>query len=122
MQTCSIETASNHMDDISAKYNTNDSCVGSSNPGKARGLFSLFGNFVPERLTYNVGWIEYQIGWDYYQDPRDQAKPSGESLFLRKIFRKSLARKIGKNYATTNRLLILSPPQARIDSLSQIHK
>jgi group II intron reverse transcriptase/maturase len=31
-----------------------------------------------------------------------EIRDTGESLFLRKIFRKSLTRKIGKNYATTN--------------------
>jgi hypothetical protein len=30
-----------------------------------RGFYSLFGNFVPERIAYNVGWIKYRSGWSY---------------------------------------------------------
>lgn len=53
------------MDDINLVYNTNRDWIRSSNPGEVRGVFSLFGNFVPERISYNVGWIKYSNGWTY---------------------------------------------------------
>jgi hypothetical protein len=55
------------MDDISVKYNTNREWSRSSNPGSVRGFYSFFGNLAPERIAYNVGWIEYQNGWSYQQ-------------------------------------------------------
>ena len=58
-------TTTNAMDDISIVYNTNREWLRSSNSGKVREFYSLFGNFVPERIAYNVGWIEYQNGWSY---------------------------------------------------------
>lgn len=60
-----VDTKKNAMDDIKLVYNTNRSWERSSNPGSVRGLYSLFGNFVPERVVYNVGWIEYPTGWVY---------------------------------------------------------
>lgn len=53
------------MDDINLVYNTNREWIRSSNPGEVRGVFSLFGNFVPERISYNIGWIKYSNGWAY---------------------------------------------------------
>lgn len=54
-------TTKKAMDDISIVYNTNGEWLRSSNPGGVRGLYSLFGNFVPERIAYNVGWIKFPI-------------------------------------------------------------
>jgi len=53
------------MDDISIVYNTNREWLRSSNPESVRGFYSLFGNFVPEIIAYNIGWIEYQNGWGF---------------------------------------------------------
>ena len=60
-----VATKDKAMDDISIKYNTNREWLRSSNPGSVRGFYSLFGNFVPERIAYNIGWIEYQNGWAF---------------------------------------------------------
>ncbi|ARU57126.1 hypothetical protein OLMES_3083 [Oleiphilus messinensis] len=65
MQVNAIHSTKNAMDDIEVFYNTNRSWLRSSNPGSVRGLYSFFGNFVPERIAYNVGWIEYSNGWNY---------------------------------------------------------
>jgi hypothetical protein len=62
-----VDTKQNAMDDIELVYNTNRGWKRSSNPGSVRGFYSLFGNFVPERVVYNVGWIEYPTGWVYVQ-------------------------------------------------------
>ena len=53
------------MDDISIEYNTNRDWLRSSNPGSVRGIYSLFGNFVPERIAYNIGWVKYSNGWGF---------------------------------------------------------
>jgi len=63
-----IRTKKAAMDDIAVAYNTNRGWLRSSNPGSVRGLYSLFGNFVPERIAYNVGWIQYGQGW-FYRTP-----------------------------------------------------
>ena len=60
-----VSTRRNAMDDVSIAYNSNRGWMRSSNPGRVRGVYSLFGNFVPERIAYNVGWIEYNSGWAY---------------------------------------------------------
>ena len=59
-----ILTSKRAMDDVSLAYNTNRPWLRSSNPGRVRGFYSLFGNFVPERIAYNVGWIQYSR-WIY---------------------------------------------------------
>lgn len=56
------------MDDIKVSYNTNNSWQRSSNPGSVRGIISLFGNFIPERIVYNVGWLKDRGRW-LYQSP-----------------------------------------------------
>lgn len=58
-------TATQAMDDIAIVYSTNRDFVRSSNPGSVRGFYSFFGNVVPERIAYNVGWIRYPWGWEY---------------------------------------------------------
>lgn len=60
-----VEATTKAMDDIDVAYNTNRDWARSSNPGSVRGFFSLFGNFVPERIVYNVGWIKFGTVWDY---------------------------------------------------------
>jgi len=60
-----VSASNKAMDDISIVYNTNREWLGSSNPGEVRGIYSLFGNFVPERISYNIGWIRYQNGWGF---------------------------------------------------------
>lgn len=60
-----IASKNKAMDDISIVYNTNREWLRSSNPGSIRGFYSLFGNFVPERIVYNIGWIKYQNGWGF---------------------------------------------------------
>jgi hypothetical protein len=63
--TKAISVADKAMDDIDLKYNTNRGWGRSSNPGTVTGILSLFGNFVPERVIYNVGWIQYGNTWQY---------------------------------------------------------
>ncbi len=60
-----VVTSSHAMDDVDLKYNTNRSWGRSSNPGSVTGILSLFGNFVPERVIYNVGWLQYGDYWVY---------------------------------------------------------
>jgi hypothetical protein len=54
--------AEEDWDDIKIVYNTNGEWMRSSNPGSVRGVYSLFGNFVPEQIVYNVGWLEFSNG------------------------------------------------------------
>ena len=60
-----VLATSDAMDDIDVRYNTNGDWVRSSNPGSIRGFYSFFGNLVPERVVYNVGWIRFSNGWAY---------------------------------------------------------
>lgn len=60
-----VEATSKAMDDIAVEYNTNGEWVRSSNPGSVRGFYSFFGNFVPERIVYNVGWLKVGGRWFY---------------------------------------------------------
>ena len=73
-----ISVTEKAMDDINVKYNTNAEWGRSSNPGSVRDPSSFFGNFVPERITYNVGWIEYDSGW-YYVMPATEDKDFEET-------------------------------------------
>ena len=63
-----VHSEKQSMDDIKISYNTNNAWQRSSNPGSVRGIVSLFGNFVPERIVYNVGWLEDRGRW-FYQRP-----------------------------------------------------
>lgn len=60
-----VHATTNAMDDIELVYNTNGDYLRSSNPGSVRGFYSLFANVLPERIVYNVGWVEYSNGWGY---------------------------------------------------------
>ena len=73
-----ISSSKHSMDDINLVYNTNREWLRSSNPGSVRGFYSLFGNFVPERIAYNVGWIEYSNGW-FYQSASTADKEFSET-------------------------------------------
>lgn len=73
-----IDTKNLAMDDIAIQYNTNRKWLRSSNPGSVRGVYSLFGNFVPERIAYNIGWIEYSNGWGF-QRAANADKEFGET-------------------------------------------
>lgn len=71
-----VNTKNNTMDDVNLTYNTNRKPLGSSNPGTVDGLISFIANiFVPERVSYNVGYIKYDFGskdpikgWRYIND------------------------------------------------------
>lgn len=60
-----VAATSKAMDDIDVTYNTNGDWLRSSNPGSVRGVFSLFGNLVPERVVYNIGWLKFGNRWRY---------------------------------------------------------
>jgi hypothetical protein len=66
--TNAVNATDKAMDDVDLSYNTNRDWGRSSNPGTVTGFLSLFGNFVPERVIYNVGWIKYSSGWQYRPD------------------------------------------------------
>ncbi len=61
-------TKEDSLDDIKVFLNTNQKWQRSGNPGSITDVISLFGNLVPERIAYNVGYIKYSNGW-YYRDP-----------------------------------------------------
>ncbi len=71
-----IDVKKNTMDDVNLTFNTNRKSLGSSNPGTIDGLISLVANiFVPERVSYNVGYIKYDVdfpdplkGWRYIDE------------------------------------------------------
>jgi hypothetical protein len=54
-----VAATSKAMDDIDVVHNTTGDWLRSSNPGSVRSIFSLFGNLVPERVVYNVGWVKF---------------------------------------------------------------
>lgn len=60
-----VDATTNAMDDIKVVYNTNGKWMRSSNPGSVRGLYSFFGNVLPEQIVYNVGWLEFDNSWVY---------------------------------------------------------
>jgi hypothetical protein len=72
-----VLTESDAVDDVSIAYNTNRGQIRSSNPGSVRGVYSFFGNLVPERIGYNVGWIK-QSGWVYVM-PADADRQFAET-------------------------------------------
>jgi hypothetical protein len=60
-----VDATTHAMDDIKVVYNTNGEWMRSSNPGPVTGVYSLFGNILPEQIVYNVGWLEFSNGWGY---------------------------------------------------------
>jgi len=95
-------TPKNAMDDIAVVYNTNDDWIRSSNPGRVRGIYSLFGNmFVRERISYNVGFIGLGFGWSFI--PASTADMQFKHTAAHEIGHEILSAYGGESYSYTHR-------------------
>lgn len=57
-----INTTQKSMDDINLIFNTNGDVLRSGNPGTITSVVSAIGNLFPERIVYNVGYLNY-VDW-----------------------------------------------------------
>lgn len=67
----SINTKVNAMDDVSLIYNTNNSWMRSMNPGSVSSITSFFGQVMPERIVYNVGYMKGEKRWYWMGNDAD---------------------------------------------------
>lgn len=66
--TNAVNTSVKAMDDINLIYNTNKEWLRSMNPGSVSNIQSFFGQVMPERVVYNVGYMKGEKRWYWMGD------------------------------------------------------